>query len=110
MDGDGSVVNFVHAPTRKTYPKYRYERLGVAFHSASRTHIDWLRERLVPIAASKGYVRTLRVEGRHDFYQLGYGKAASTRLLSALYADPSSPRLIRKWLMWSDYVRRANAA
>jgi len=27
MDGDGSIANFVHAPTPATYPRYRYERL-----------------------------------------------------------------------------------
>src|SRR5688572_24439563 len=40
VDGDGSIENFVHAPTRRTYPDYRYERLIVKFHSASRAHID----------------------------------------------------------------------
>src|SRR5437762_6214014 len=33
MDGDGSIANFVHAPTVMTYPDYRYERLIVSFNS-----------------------------------------------------------------------------
>jgi hypothetical protein len=106
MDGDGSVLNFVHRPTVKRYPNYRYERLWVCFHSASRPHIDWLRARLRPIAATRGYVEVLKREGRHDFYKLKYGKAASVALLTAFYADRGAPRLVRKWQIWHDYVAR----
>lgn len=110
MDGDGSIANFVHAPTRKTYPDYRYERLGVSFLSASRPHIDWLRERLRPISDTRGYVETSQREGRHDMYKLKYGKAATIRLLTAFYPNPDVPRLIRKWEIWDDYIRRTLSA
>jgi len=50
MDGDGSIQNFTHLPTRQKYPDYRYERLWISFNSASKSHIEWLRERLRPIA------------------------------------------------------------
>jgi hypothetical protein len=106
MDGDGSVVNFVHRPTVKMYPNYRYERLRVCFHSASRTHVDWLRSKLRPIAGTRGYVEVRKLEGRHDFYKLQYGKAAAVALLTAFYADRTAPRLIRKWEIWDDYVNR----
>jgi len=49
LDGDGSVVNFVHAPTKRLYPNYRYERLMAQFNSASRRHLEWLRGRLEPL-------------------------------------------------------------
>jgi hypothetical protein len=107
MDGDGSILNFVHRPTVKAQPKYWYERLKVCFHSASRTHIDWLRAQLRPIAQSRGYVEVRRLEGRHDFYKLKYGKDASEALLTAFYADPASPRLVRKWQIWDAYVERS---
>jgi hypothetical protein len=106
MDGDGSVLNFVHRPTVKAQPNYWYERLSVCFHSASKSHIDWLRARLLPTAESDGYVETAKREGRHDFFKLKYGKTASTVLLSAFYADPAAPRLIRKWRIWDAYVER----
>src|SRR5439155_19946690 len=96
-DGDGSIADFVQEVTRKTYPDYRYERLGVSFLSASRPHIDWLRERLRPISGTLGYVETSQREGRHDMYKLKYGKAATIRLLTAFYPNPDVPRLIRKW-------------
>jgi hypothetical protein len=46
LDGDGSISVFTHAPTRAKYPNYRYERLWVFFLSASRAHVEWLRDRL----------------------------------------------------------------
>ena len=110
MDGDGSILNFVHRPTVKTYPNYRYERIWVCFHSASRPHIDWLRARLSPIAGTRGYVETTKREGRHDFFKLKYGKAATVALLKAFYADPSAPRLLRKWQLWDAYVTRSISA
>jgi hypothetical protein len=57
MDGDGSILNFVHRPTVKKYPNYVYERLWVCFHSASKPTSSgyardfvWSRE---PTAMSK---------------------------------------------------------
>jgi hypothetical protein len=106
MDGDGSISNFVHAPTPGAYPNYRYERLWVFFHSASRAHIDWLRIRLRALVGVEGYVEVLKREGRHDFFKLKYGKHATIALLRLFYADPDAPRLIRKWRIWDDYIRR----
>jgi hypothetical protein len=106
MDGDGSLENFVHRPTRRRYPDYRYERIWVSFRSASKTHIEWLRTRLRVITHGDGYLYVAKREGRHDFYTLRYGKACSIELLKRFYADASSPRLVRKWRLWDDYVAR----
>jgi hypothetical protein len=54
MDGDGEITNFVHAPTKGTYPNYRYERIVVGFNSASRTHLEWLRRKLEPHVEAPG--------------------------------------------------------
>lgn len=107
MDGDGSIRNFVHAPTRERYPDYRYERLWVSFNSASKTHIEWLRARLRSFAKGDGYLHVAHRDGRHDFYTLRYGKACAIELLNQFYADASSPRLLRKWRLWDDYVARS---
>jgi hypothetical protein len=106
MDGDGTILNFLHRPTVKAQPNYWYERLWVCFHSASRPHIDWLRARLTSIAGTRGYVEVLRREGRHDFFKLKYGKAATVALLTAFYADASAPCLERKRKIWTDYSSR----
>jgi LAGLIDADG-like domain len=110
MDGDGSILNFVHRPTVKAYPNYRYERLRVCFHSASRPHIDWLRGQLRRIAGTTGYVEVAKREGHHDLYKLKYEKAAAVALLTAFYADATAPRLVRKWEIWKAYVGRTSNA
>jgi hypothetical protein len=110
MDGDGGIANFVHAPTRKTYPDYRYERLSVQFNSASRPHIEWLRERLYSTCSLKGRVQRFEKPDTHDMYRLEFGKHASIALLRLFYADPDAPRLWRKWRIWDEYLRRNPSA
>lgn len=39
----------------------------------------------------------------HKPYVLKYGNYASMTLLSKLYEERTSPRLIRKWLIWEDF-------
>jgi len=44
LDGDGSIRNVVHEPTRRSYPNYRYERLWVSFiRRAVRTSNGYAR-------------------------------------------------------------------
>lgn len=106
MDGDGSIANFIHAPTVMTYPAYRYERLLVNFNSASREHLDWLRAQLELVVGEAGSLNVHRIRDRHDMFRLQYAKHASVRLLRLFYADPKAPRLIRKWRIWNAYVER----
>ncbi|MGH2452096.1 MAG: hypothetical protein ACRDGE_12690 [Candidatus Limnocylindria bacterium] len=107
LDGDGTISNFVHAPTRRKYPQYRYERLWVFFNSASVAHLDWLATRLTRQLGIKGIVerRPPRPPSR-EFFRLKYGKYASRALLAALYPNPEVPRLVRKWRIWADYAAR----
>ena len=92
MDGDGSIANFVHAPTVMTYPAYRYERLIVSFNSASREHLDWLRAQLSEVIGDTGSLNVRHIRNRHDMFRLQYGKYATVRLLRLFYADPTAPR------------------
>lgn len=107
LDGDGSVSNFTHRPTKRKYPHYRYERLYVEFNSASRAHLEWLRSRLAPWARRQRLVEHQAADARPDEYcTLRYGKHASLRLLPQLYRNASVPRLERKWRVWDDFRRR----
>jgi hypothetical protein len=106
MDGDGGIANFIHSPTRAAYPNYRYERLIVSFNSASKAHLEWLRARLEAVVLESGSLNCFHLESGRDMYRLQYGKYASLRLLRLFYSDPSSPRLIRKWRKWTDYLTR----
>lgn len=109
MDGDGSIRNYVHHPAGnvRRYPNYRYERLEVSFHSASLDHVAWLRARLFSTLGLTGAITTSpRRTSPHPMHQLKYGKHASVELLGRMYADPSSPRLERKWRIWDAYLTR----
>ena len=90
--GDGSIVNVVHAPTKRLYPNYRYERLMAQFNSASRAHLEWLRARLEPTLRTRGYIEvTPPKPPRHEFN---------------VYPDVTVPRLVRKWEIWERYRLR----
>ena len=110
LDGDGSVVNFVHAPTKRLYPDYRYERLNAQFTSASRQHLEWLRSRLERLVGTRGYIEVTPAKPpKHEFNVLRYGKHASVELFKLLYPDSSVPRLVRKWEIWERYRLRNGA-
>lgn len=107
FDGDGTLSNFVHAPTRATAPTYRYERLWLFFNSGSRTHLEWLRTQLKDILGLESYLEVQKARpDKNEFYRLKLGNHASRRLLAWFYADPSAPRLERKWQIWESYRRR----
>lgn len=109
LDGDGSIDNYIIHPggNVKRYPNYRYERLNVRFRSASRPHLEWIRESLRRVMEINGAILTNDSEDRaNPMYELKYGKHASLALLTRMYADPTSPRLERKWKIWEAYLAR----
>lgn len=108
FDGDGHISNFVHRPTVKTYPAYEYERLWVFFNSASRTHVEWIQDRLYDALSVSGLIerRPPRTERHHEFFRLKFGKRESIRLLERMYPTDDVPKLERKWRIWADYSRR----
>lgn len=107
FEGDGHISNFVHRPTPSTCPDYEYERLCVYFNSASRPHLEWVRERLARRLGLSGYLEMLKPrEGRHDFFRLKFGKHDSIKLLQGIYPRADVPKLDRKWKIWDDYAHR----
>jgi hypothetical protein len=110
MDGDGGIANFVGAPTVAKYPDYRYERLIVSFNSASKEHLEWLQTHLMEVLQVSGSLNVLRRKGKREMFRLQYGKYASIKLLHLFYADPTSPRLVRKWEIWDAYLERSSNA
>lgn len=110
LDGDGSIMVFRDRPTPTKYPNYVYERLWVFFLSASRPHIDWLRERLKEMVGLDGYVERIVRKRRRDLFRLKYGKRESIILLRLLYSDPSAPCLERKRRIWTEYSSRTLCA
>jgi hypothetical protein len=103
FDGDGSISHYVHRPVLRKYPRYLYRRLTVRFHSASPEHLRWLQKRLADELSIKGAVVQESKDREHNMYALQYTKYASISLLTKLYEDPASPRLLRKWLIWENF-------
>ena len=104
IDGDGTIYVLRHRPTPKRYPDYWYVRLWTYFTSASRSHIEWLRDELRTSYGLNGYVERRVRKGRHDFYRLKFGKGDSLALLPMLYRDPGWPALQRKRRKWTSYI------
>jgi hypothetical protein len=110
LDGDGSVKSYIHNPIRRTYPEYRYERLEVLFHTASRVHAEWLQGQLAERGLSSALITRVRRRpvqyAGHLMFSLKMGKHASIEALASMYRDPASPRLTRKWLKWDSFLKR----
>jgi hypothetical protein len=103
LDGDGSIAHYVHRPVARNYPRYLYRRLTVRFHSASPEHLRWLQKALADVLSIKGAVLQQSKNLPHNMYALQYAKYASISLLTRLYENAASPRLLRKWLIWEDF-------
>ena len=103
LDGDGSIAHYVHRPVLRDYPRYLYRRLSVLFHSASRDHLVWLENKLSVALSIKGAILFETKSRPNKMYRLKYGKYASITLLTKLYENPASPRLMRKWMIWEDF-------
>ncbi|MEP7004148.1 MAG: hypothetical protein ABI888_06370 [Chloroflexota bacterium] len=91
LDGDGSITNMVLNPggAAKRYPDYRYERVNAVLRSASRAHVEWIREsmRRVLDVETALLIEPQRVPTSR-MYTLRYGKHATLTILSRFYADP----------------------
>jgi len=99
LDGDGCILTHKdHYNTHKN-PKYIYTRLWVKFMSASKIHMDWLRENIHRLLSVKGHFserKPWREDQTASTWNLKFAKKESIKLLSSLYYQPNVPCLIRK--------------
>jgi hypothetical protein len=109
LDGDGSIINKVYRADTGRRSDYYWEYLITSFNSASRSHLEWLRSRLLSLTGRVGNLAELRTveprANRHPFFALRYGKRSSLVLLPLIY-PPDAPCLERKRAVWLDYARR----
>ncbi|MDE3111702.1 MAG: hypothetical protein KGK34_02040 [Chloroflexota bacterium] len=106
LDGDGSILDYWYDGTGKARGG-RYEALVTVFNSASRSHLEWLRERLGrQLGVMGALVAQPPKEHRAMMWRLAYAIRESTRLLPHLYASADAPCLLRKRLVWEGYARR----
>lgn len=99
FDGDGTFYSYWDPRWRSSFMFY------TVFVSASKNHIDWLRETIFDIVNIKGHI-TKSVND--SIYQLKYAKAESLKLLPKLYYDEDAICLTRKRLKTEAAIKTNN--
>ncbi|HUP00908.1 MAG TPA: hypothetical protein VM737_05230 [Gemmatimonadota bacterium] len=106
LEGDGSLLHYWYDGTGKARGK-RYETFVTVFNSASRQHLEWVRERLARSLAIQGALCPQPPTERGTvMWRLAYAIRESCILLPRLYPSRDVPRLQRKWSVWEEYARR----
>ena len=89
FDGDGTFYSYWDPRWKSSFMFY------TVFISASRAHIDWIRECLFEHIKVKGHITH---DGRKITHQLKYAKQESLKILRKMYYDPDVVCLKRKRL------------
>lgn len=94
FDGDGSFYSYFDPRWKASFMHY------LNFTSASRAHIDWLRETLHRLLGVKGHISKMGGIGkeRHLICNLRFAKKESLLVMNAMYSTPCSVHLSRKLL------------
>ncbi len=89
FDGDGSFHSYFDPRWRSSFMFY------TIFVSASKKHIDWLREEIRKRLGISGHITKSKTD---SIYQLKFAKAESLQLIPKMYYDKQSVCLTRKKL------------
>jgi hypothetical protein len=85
FDGDGTFYSYLDPRWKSSFMWY------TIFTSASRKHIDWLREKLYEILQIKGHI-----DSSGSVFQLKYAKTESLEIIWKMYYTPTVVCLPRK--------------
>ncbi|MDP2927160.1 MAG: hypothetical protein Q8N65_03445 [bacterium] len=99
LDGDGSVYTYKDYWNTFKNPKYVYTRLWVCFISASKSHVEWLRERIRKLIRISGHLnenKATRLDQTTSIWKVKFAKNDSIKLLKWIYYRKSLPCLERK--------------
>lgn len=88
FDGDGSFYSYFDPRWRSSFMFY------TVFISASKKHIDWVRQEIEKRLKIKGHITE---DGNGSTFQLKYAKADSLELLPEMYYDDRVIHLSRKY-------------
>lgn len=89
FDGDGTFYSYWDSRWKSSFMHY------LAFASASRAFIDWMRVRIKELAGVSGHVTANKDK---DFWQLRYAKEQGTLLIRKMYSSKDAMHLSRKRL------------
>ncbi|MDP3093174.1 MAG: hypothetical protein Q8N16_00215 [bacterium] len=99
LDGDGSVWTYKDRWNTFKNAKYVYTRLWVRFISASKNHIQWLKENISKLTKLNGHVwerKPSRSYQTTSIWEIKFAKKESIKLLQWLYYKKNLPCLERK--------------
>jgi len=88
FDGDGSCFGYWDLRWHSSFMFY------LVFNSASKPHIDWIREKLEKLVRVKGHIAQ---DGNRNEWQLKYAKNESKLIIPKIYYEESLPCLKRKY-------------
>ncbi|MDQ2914456.1 MAG: hypothetical protein M3T56_14530 [Chloroflexota bacterium] len=109
LDGDGSIINKAYRADTGRRSDYYWEYLITSFNTASEDHVLWLQRGLGRLLNLKGSVQRSTTTADNPYFELRYGKVASSILLPLLY-PAGAPCLERKREIWLAYVSRQQPA
>ena len=89
LDGDGTFFSYWDPRWKSSFMFY------TVFISASKRHIDWIRNELFELLKIKGHIAR---DSKKSTYQLKYAKAESLKLLPKIYYNSGIVCLSRKRL------------
>lgn len=98
LDGDGSITFYKNKYNMKKNEQYVYDRLVVRFISASRVHMEWLRQKLFSLLGTQGDLFEIKSRdlSKVSIWQLKFMKKESIQLLQWIYYDRDLVCLPRK--------------
>ncbi len=98
-DGDGSFTSYFDSRWKQSFMFY------LSFVSASRLHVEWIRESLERLAGVRGHISTARGS---CVVQLRYAKKETQILLRRMYPNAEATCLTRKRLKIEAALRIVN--
>lgn len=107
LDGDGSIIYYKDRYNVHLSPSYVYDRLFVYFRSASRKHIEWLRENISRLKGIKGSLSAQlpkTQKGESVNYLLKFSTKEAKIILNWIYYKPNLPCLKRKFIIAKPFL------
>ena len=98
LDGDGSITAYTDRYNFYKGRNYTNKRIFVRFISASKKHIDWLRQKITKFAGVKGafIVNKPKSINHVPIYEIKFAKKESIKLLKWIYYGRNISCLKRK--------------
>jgi len=82
IDGDGSIFTYIDNYMSYKKKKYQYLRLYIQLPSASKLHLNWLRNNIKRLINIKGALALQHAKKSKQMWRIRYNKKESIKLLN----------------------------